>query len=131
MIMGCPSTFAEVARQDAAKWLEICGTTAAARLPLLILAPIAVTYEYAMTHGEGRNTWRTDNRYSPCPRAQAGEYLAFLASVGHTLTPIEQAVTDGVAWTGDTPAEDPLSADEGQVGTSTEGAPDATEATAA
>ena len=95
----------EVTRQDAAKWLEICGTTAAARLPLLILAPIAVTYEYAMTQGEGRNTWRTDNRYSPCPRTQAGEYLAFLASVGYQLTLIEQAVADSVPWTGDTPAD--------------------------
>jgi ParB family chromosome partitioning protein len=122
-------TFNEIARQDASKWLEICGTTAAARLPLLMLAPIAVTYEYAMTQGEGRNTWRTDGRYSPCPRAQAGEYLAFLASIGHTLTLIEQAVADGVAWTGDTPAEDPLPADEGQAGTGD--APDTTEATAA
>ena len=70
-----------------------------------MLAPIAVTYEYAMTQGEGRNTWRTDNRYSPCPRTQAGEYLAFLASIGYTLTPIEQAVADGVPWTGDTPTD--------------------------
>jgi ParB family chromosome partitioning protein len=124
-------SFAEVTRQDAAKWLEICATTAAARLPLLMLAPMAVTYEYAMTENEGRNTWRTDGRYSPCPRTQAGEYLAFLASIGHTLTPIEQAVADGVAWTGDTPAEDPLPADEGQPGTGTDDTPDTTEATAA
>ena len=96
-------SFTEVTRQDPAKWLEICDTTAAARLPLLMLTPIAVTYEYAMTQGEGRNTWRTDNRYSPCPRTQAGQYLTFLASIGHTLTPIEQAVADGVPWTGDTP----------------------------
>ena len=99
-------SFAEVTRQDAGKWLEICDTTAAARLPLLMLAPIAVTYEYAMTQGEGRNTWRTDGRYSPCPRPQAGGYLAFLASAGYQLTPIEQAVADGVPWTGDTPAGD-------------------------
>jgi ParB family chromosome partitioning protein len=98
-------SFTEVTRQDAGKWLEICGTTTAARLPLLILALIAVTYEYAMTQGEGRNTWRTDNRYSPCPRTQAGEYLGLLASVGYQLTPIEQAVADGVPWTGDTPAD--------------------------
>ncbi len=70
-----------------------------------MLAPIAVTYEYAMTQGEGRNTWRIDGRYSPCPRTQAGDYLAFLASIGHTLTPIEQAVADGIPWTGDTPTE--------------------------
>jgi ParB family chromosome partitioning protein len=124
-------SFTEITRQSADNWLEICGTTAAARLPLLMLAPIVVTYEHAMTENEGRNTWRTDGRYSPCPRAQAGEYLAFLASVGHTLTPIEQAVTDGVAWTGDTPAEDPLPAEEGQPGTGTDDAPDTTEPAAA
>ncbi len=123
-------TFTEVTRQDAGKWLEICGTTAAARLPLLMLAPIAVTYEYAMTQAEGRNTWRTDNRYSPCPRAQAGEYLAFLASIGYQLTPIEQAVADGIPWTRDAPAEDPLRADD-DPSTVTEDAPDSTEATAA
>ena len=106
-------SFAEVTRQDAARWLEICDTTAAARLPLLMLAPIAVTYEHAMTQGEGRNTWRTDARWSPCPRAQAGQYLAFLASLGYQLTPIEQAVADGVPWTGDTPASDALTAGEG------------------
>ncbi len=124
-------SFSEVTRQDAGKWVEICDTTAAARLPLLMLAPIAVTYEYAMTEGEGRNTWRTDNRYSPCPRAQAGEYLSFLASVGHTLAPIEQAVADGIPWTGDTPADtltghndSPVSDDEagsGNTGTGDDG----------
>jgi ParB family chromosome partitioning protein len=105
-------SFAEVTRQDAGKWLEICSTTTAARLPLLMLTSIAVTYEYAMTQGEGRNTWRTDNRYSPCPRTQAGEYLAFLASIGHTLTPIEQAVADGIPWTGDTPIDTLTSGDD-------------------
>jgi len=90
-------SFSEITRQDAGKWLEICDTTAGARLPLLMLAPVAVTYEHAMTQNEGRHTWRTD---SPCPRGQAGEYLAFLASIGHTLTPIEQAVADGIPWTG-------------------------------
>jgi ParB family transcriptional regulator, chromosome partitioning protein len=105
--------FSDIARQDAAKWLEICDTTAAGRLPLLMLAPIAVTYELAMTHNEGRNTWRTDNRWSPCPRTQAGQYLAFLASAGHELSPIEQAVVDGVPWTGDTSDEDALPAADG------------------
>jgi ParB-like chromosome segregation protein Spo0J len=97
-------SFGEITRQDAAKWLEICGTTAAGRLPLLMLAPIAVAYEHAMTQNEGRNTWRTD-RYSPCPRDQAAGYLGLLASVGYELTPIERAVADGVAWTGDPPAD--------------------------
>ena len=57
-----------------------------------------------MTEGEGRNTWRTD-RYSPCPRRDAGGYLAFLASVGYQLSVIEQAVADGVPYTGDAPAD--------------------------
>jgi hypothetical protein len=96
-------SFGEITRQDAARWLEICGTTTAARLPLLILAPIAVAYEHAMTQNEGRNTWRTD-RYSPCPRAEAAGYLGFLASVGYELTPIERAVAGGMPWTGDAPA---------------------------
>jgi ParB family chromosome partitioning protein len=54
-----------------------------------------------MTDAEGRNTWRTD-RYSPCPRADAGTYLTFLASLGYPLSAIEQAVADGTPWTGDT-----------------------------
>ena len=53
-------SFSEVTRQDAGKWLEIADTTAVARLPLLMFTPIAVTYEYAMTQGEGRHTWRTE-----------------------------------------------------------------------
>ena len=127
-------SFSEITRQDASKWLEICDTTAGARLPLLMLAPIATTYEYAMTEGEGRNTWRTD-RYSPCPRTQAGGYLAFLASVGYQLTPIEQAVADGTPWTGDTPAAEPLAGDSDPAGPASgpdpAGEPDSADATPA
>ena len=65
-------SFAEITRQDAGKWLEICDTAAAARLPLLMLAPIAVTYEHAMTQGEGRNTWRTDTATAPAPAPRPG-----------------------------------------------------------
>ena len=50
-----------------------------------------------------RSTWRP-GRYSPCPRDDAGRYLAFLASLGYQLSAIEQAVADGAAYTGDTPA---------------------------
>ena len=72
-----------------------------------MLAPIVTAYEHAMTEGEGRNTWRTD-RYSPCPRAQAGSYLAFLASLGYPLSGVEQAVADGTPYTGGTsPADSP------------------------
>jgi ParB family transcriptional regulator, chromosome partitioning protein len=70
-----------------------------------MLALVAAAYEGAMSGTEAaRSTWRTD-RYSPCPRPDAGRYLAFLASIGYHLTVIEQAVADGVPYTGDTPAE--------------------------
>jgi len=105
--------FSEITRQNAGAWLEICDTAAASRLLLLMLAPIATTYEYAMTDGLGRATWRTDSTYSPCPRAEAGHYLSFLASLGYHLTPIEQAVADGLPYTGDDP-EDQLTAEDGE-----------------
>jgi ParB family transcriptional regulator, chromosome partitioning protein len=94
--------FAEITRQDATGWLEICDTTTPARLPLLILAPMVTAYELAMTEAEGRNTWRTD-RYSPCPREDAAAYLKFLAAAGYELSAIERAVAEGVPYTGDEP----------------------------
>jgi len=83
--------------------LESCETATTGRLPLLMLGPIVTAYELAMTEGEGRNTWRADGRYSPCPRDGAGGYLAFLSSLGYQLSDIEQAVADGTPYTGDTP----------------------------
>ena len=59
--------FSELTGRHDRDWLELCDTAPAARLPLLMLAPVVTAYEHAMTEGEGRNTWRTD-RYSPCPR---------------------------------------------------------------
>jgi ParB family chromosome partitioning protein len=102
--------FSEITRQNAGAWLEICDTAAASRLPLLMLTPIATTYEYAMTDGLGRATWRTD---STCPRTEAGRYLSFLASLGYHLAPIEQAVADGLPYNGDDP-EDQLTAEDGR-----------------
>jgi hypothetical protein len=104
-------SFTEITRQNAGAWLELCDTAAASRLPLLMLAPIATAYEYAITEGLGRATWRTDSTYSPCPRAEAGRYLSFLASLGYHLAPIEQAVADGLPYHGDDP-EDQLTADD-------------------
>jgi ParB family chromosome partitioning protein len=95
--------FSEITGRSAASWLEICDTTPAARLPLLMLATIVTAYEQSMTEGEGKNTWRTD-RYAPCPRREAGCYLSFLASVGYQLSAIEQALADDLPYTGDTPA---------------------------
>jgi hypothetical protein len=84
------------------KWQAECDTATTGRLTVAMLAPVVTAYEHAMTSGEGRNTWRTD-RYSPCPRARAGQYLAFLASLGYQPSDIEQAVADSVSWTGDGP----------------------------
>ena len=77
-----------------------------------MLGPIVTAYEQAMTEGEGKNTWRTD-RYSPCPRREAGAYLAFLASIGYQLSAIEQALADDTPYTGDRPFGVSL-ADDGQ-----------------
>jgi hypothetical protein len=77
---------------------------------MLALAPIAAAYKDQNTGtGDQRSTWRTD-RYSPCPRADAGTWLAFLARAGYPLSPIEQAVADGVPYHGDAPSND-LTAD--------------------
>jgi hypothetical protein len=86
---------------------EVCGTVAAGRLPLLMLAPTATAYEQAMAEGEGKNTWRSD-RYSPCPRQEAGSYFAFMASTGCRLSDIEQAVANGAPYIGDMPSSDAL-----------------------
>jgi len=101
--------FAEITGKTADTWEEASGTVAAGWLPLLMLAPIAATYEQAMTEGEGKNTWRTD-RYSPCPRREAGRYFAFLASVGYQLADIERAIADSVPYAGDTMPDEPLPA---------------------
>ena len=100
--------FGEITGHTDAGWLEICDTAAAGRLPLLMLAPIAVTYERAMTaEGTGKDTWRPD-RYSGCPYDAAGRYFTFLASIGYQLSAIEQAVADSTPYTGDAPAGDTL-----------------------
>ena len=108
--------FTDVTGLHADQAADGCDTCPAIRLPLLMLAPITAAYEAAMSGTEAaRSTWRAD-RYSPCPRPDAGRYLAFLASIGYQLTVIEQAVADGVSYTGDVPAEPipgDLSADAG------------------
>jgi ParB family transcriptional regulator, chromosome partitioning protein len=99
--------FSEITGKAAAGWEDACATVAAARLPLLMLAPIVTAYEQAMTEGEGKNTWRAD-RYSPCPRQEAGQYFTFLASIGYQLSDIEQAVVGGAPYTGETSSDDSL-----------------------
>jgi len=93
--------------------------TATASLPrmwLLALAPIAASYEDQITGtGTERDTWRTD-RYSPCPRTDAGAWFRFLSELGHQLSPIEQAVADGVPYRGDAPEANEPAADGGPAG---------------
>jgi ParB family chromosome partitioning protein len=97
--------FTDVTGLHADQAADGCDTCPAIRLPLLMLAPIAAAYEGAMSGTEAaRSTWRAD-RYSPCPRPDAGRYLAFLASIGYQLSVIERAVADGVPYAGDSPAE--------------------------
>ena len=107
------SLFAQLTGRDDRDWLEACRTAPAGLLPLIMLAPIATAYEYAMTEGEGRNTWRTD-RYSPCPRQQAGDYLHLLAGLGYTLSVIEQAVAEQSPYTGERPPGDPIIGEPGE-----------------
>jgi ParB family transcriptional regulator, chromosome partitioning protein len=88
------------------------------RLWMLALAPIAAAYEDQMTNtSTSSGTWRTD-RYSQCPRPDAGDWLSFLARCGYPLSPVERAVADGLPYQGDTAgstltaqAEDPDPAD--------------------
>jgi ParB family transcriptional regulator, chromosome partitioning protein len=80
-------------------------TWTAGRLPLLSLALIVTAYEEQMGGDSGKPTWRED-RYSPCSRTEAGAYLRFLASLGYELSAIEQAVADGIPYTGDHPADE-------------------------
>ena len=72
-----------------------------------MLGPVVTAFEQAMTEGEGRNTWRLD-RYSPCPRAEAGRYLAFLGTLGYQLSDIERAVAESEPYAGDGPLADSL-----------------------
>ncbi len=97
--------FTDVTGLHADQAADGCDACPAVRLPLLMLAPIAAAYEGAMSGTEAaRSTWRAD-RYSPCPRPDAGRYLAFLASIGYQLSVIERAVAEGLPYTGDAPAE--------------------------
>jgi ParB family chromosome partitioning protein len=82
----------------------LAGNVPDKRLPLLQFAVIAAALERSMD----AYTWRTDTPLLSGSRATAGRYLAFLATIGHTLSPIEQAVADGTSYA--EPAADTLSA---------------------
>ncbi|HMH90817.1 MAG TPA: hypothetical protein VK586_06985 [Streptosporangiaceae bacterium] len=100
-------------------------TASQPRLWLLALAPIAAAYEDQMTGtGDQRATWRTD-RYAPCPRADAGAWLRLTAQIGYQLSPVEQAVADGVPYLGDTAhGTDPLPAADSGSGDPADGGQD-------
>jgi hypothetical protein len=74
------------------------------RLPLVLLAVVAAAYEDRMGGDPGKATWRTD-RYSPCPREEAGAWFRFLAGLGYELSVIEQAVADGVPFSPEVQSE--------------------------
>ena len=102
--------FAELAGRTAGEARQECETSPAGRLPLLLLAAVITSYEQEISgDATRRNTWRLD-QYAPCPRGEAGAYLDFLASLGYQLSAIEQAVADGVPYTGDNPPADLLPA---------------------
>jgi ParB family chromosome partitioning protein len=79
---------------------SLAETCPASRLPLLMLAPVVVAYEHALTSDAGKGIWRTDRQTSSL-RPVAGRYLAFLATAGYQLSGIEQAVADDATWPGD------------------------------
>ena len=99
--------FSQLTGHGSHDWGETCATVPAGRLPLMMLAPIATAFESAMSDGDGRNTWRTD-RYSPCPRQQAADYLNLLAALGYQLSGIEQAVAAQRRYTGEAPPGQPV-----------------------
>jgi ParB family transcriptional regulator, chromosome partitioning protein len=77
----------------------------AGRLPLVPLAAIITAHEEQAEGPTGRATWRTD-RQRAYWREDSGAYLRFLAIIGYELSAIEQAVADGVPYTGDQPDGD-------------------------
>ena len=69
------------------------------RLAHLLLGLIAAAFERQIAgDGERRYTWRTDRVNGRCARKDAGRYLGFLAAMGYSPSPIEQAVIDGVPY---------------------------------
>jgi len=93
-----------------------------------MLGPLVTAYEQAMSEGDGKNTWRTD-RYAPCPRRDAGRYLAFLASAGYQLSIIEECLVDDVPYTGDTPPTASLADEDGSASPAEEPGPDGEDVT--
>ena len=115
--------FSQLTGRDSNDWLQACVTAPAGRLPMAMFAPIATAFESAMSEGEGRSTWRTD-RYSPCPRQQAADYLTLLATLGYQLSDIEQAVAEQRPYTGEAPPGQPLIGHVSEPAAGAEGGPE-------
>jgi hypothetical protein len=74
------------------------------RLPLISLALVITSYEVLLTSDAGKACWREtrERRFPPVSREDAGTYFALLATLGHELSTIEQAMADGDPYTGET-----------------------------
>jgi hypothetical protein len=77
---------------------------------------VAAAYEDRTGGDPGKATWRAD-RYSPCSREEAGAWFRFLGRIGYELSLIEQAVADGVAYSGEQGGDDRTTADMPDSGT--------------
>lgn len=99
------------------------------KLPMLSLALIITCYEEQLSGDGGKLTWRRD-KYSPCSQDDAGTYFRFLASAGYELSPIEQAIADGVPYTGQNPDAPSLDEDDSQPAGETDTAPQGNDQTA-
>ncbi|MEV6527391.1 ParB/RepB/Spo0J family partition protein [Longispora sp. NPDC051575] len=98
-------------------WRDKVQAKIAARAPkaqqVMQLLVVAAAYEASIDN----RTWRTDDlgRETKCPRAQAAAYLRLMTELDmgpdappYAPAPIEQAVLDGVAYTGTDPARPAL-----------------------
>jgi ParB family chromosome partitioning protein len=79
------------------------------RLPLIQLALVLTSYEALLTSDGGKACWRpaAERRLPPVTREDAGAYLALLAGLGYQLSTIEQAMADGIPYTGEPGLDDP------------------------
>lgn len=82
-------------------WAQETSRASKARLALLSLAPLAASYERNMTP----ETWRTDtNPWVRTERRHARAWLEFCRTLGHVLSPVEQAVLADTTYTPGDPA---------------------------
>ncbi|MGK5550625.1 ParB/RepB/Spo0J family partition protein [Actinomadura kijaniata] len=85
-------------------------TASSGRLQVLLLALLAAALEVDVAgDGERRNTWRTDGQTNPfCTRDEGQAYLKLPVACGYEASDVEQAVIDGVPYTGQPSAADVL-----------------------